>query len=191
MKHLKRNTITNERLHELLNYDPETGVFTRKVRTANCIHIGDVAGYKRPSGYISIWIDGRSHLAHRLAWQYAYGYDTEWEIDHINRIRHDNRIANLREASHSCNAHNSSMRADNTSGVPGVCWNKQKGKWQAEAKINGKHHHLGLHDDLIAAAKARLAHERAHPDVYSCDATKKTEQAFRMIVVQDCLSKTG
>ena len=103
-----KQELTAERLREVLAYDPDTGVFTWKARTSpfSRVNVGDVAGNLRRDGYIEICVDGRKHQSHRLAWLYVYG---EWpadQIDHINGIRTDNRIANLREANNAENHHN-------------------------------------------------------------------------------------
>lgn len=103
-----RSRLSQARLKEMLNYDPATGLFTRLVGRTGPAVVGTVAGHLHTAtGYIYIWLDGRSYLAHRLAWFYMYG---EWPsslIDHINRVRDDNRIANLRVANESLNAQNS------------------------------------------------------------------------------------
>jgi len=92
---------TQERLKELLDYDPTTGLFYWKKPTARCIKVGDAAGYQQ-KGYTIIKVDGKKFYAHRLAWRYVYGEDPlSLSIDHINRDRTDNRISNLRV----CNQH--------------------------------------------------------------------------------------
>jgi hypothetical protein len=95
-------TLTAERLREILGYDPETGLFTRLVRTGR-IRAGEVAGTAHSRGYRSIVIDGRVYLSHRLAWLYVHGEWPPEQIDHINRNRADNRLVNLRAAKQSQN----------------------------------------------------------------------------------------
>ena len=97
--------ITHERLTYLLNYDPKTGIFTRKVYTSNFSKPGPI-GYYEYEGYIRFMVDGKIHRAHRLAWFYVYKEWPEEEIDHINHNRADNRICNLRKANRSQNADN-------------------------------------------------------------------------------------
>ncbi len=147
--------ITQKRLKELLHYCPETGDFTRLVRTAYCVQIGDVAGGLTLNGYIHISIDGERYYAHRLAFLYMTG---EWpidQVDHDNQIRSDNRWDNLNQATYATNGKNTSMRSDNTSGVVGVSWHKQT--WRARIEINGKRKHLGCFINIKDAIEARKA----------------------------------
>jgi hypothetical protein len=154
MIHRRVPNLAHKRLKELLFYDPETGLFTRLVRTSNNIKIGDVAGTKLNTGYISISIDGQYCLAHRLAWFYINGAWPKDQIDHINLDRADNRIANLREASNGQNMANGSKRADNKSGAKGVCWCPKRKKWRASLQLNSKHVYLGRYSTLEEAAAA-------------------------------------
>ena len=134
-----------ERLRELLNYDPKTGVFTWRVdrRNGNVIRkkAGDVAGCKRgKTGYEIIGIDGKLYLAHRLAWQHVFGVKPSRQVDHINGDRSDNSLDNLRLASQSQQNGNQKRRRDNTSGLRGV--HKHKNKWKTQ--IGRKH--IGVFD---------------------------------------------
>jgi len=88
--------LTQERLKEVLDYDPETGEFYRK-EVKQWWKFGDKVKYNINDGYKKINVDSKLYLAHRLAWLYIHGYFPEYGIDHINRIRGDNRILNLRE----------------------------------------------------------------------------------------------
>ena len=111
--------------------------------------------------YRRIQLDGRKYKAHRLAWLYLFGEWPKGQIDHINRNSLDNRIANLRDVSQSENQHNRPEQANNTSGVKGVHWHKQKMRWQAAIRINGKLIHLGLFGTKEEAAYARFHAELA------------------------------
>lgn len=153
--------LTREELKESLNYNPETGVFTWKVRRKNSVQIGDVAGTKHPNGYIVIMVHGKLYGAHRLAWLYVHGYLPEYDVDHINRIKDNNRIINLREVSRSCNMRNTGNHKDNTSGVKGVGWAKRENKWYAQIRVNQKGKSLGYYVDFQDAVCARLAGEQA------------------------------
>lgn len=93
-------------------------------------------------------------MAHRLAWLYVYGEWPDAEIDHINGNTGDNRISNLRPATRAQNGANRGRQTNNASGVKGVCWHAQSGKWRAMIRISGKSRHLGLFNDIGAAAAA-------------------------------------
>src|SRR6476620_11560831 len=99
---VKPDTLTHELLLRLLHYDAERGVFIRKVKTAPCVEVGDIAGGMGDYGYPQLNVNGRIYKAHRLAWFYTYG---EWpkEIDHIDGDRANCRIANLRRVTRSQN----------------------------------------------------------------------------------------
>jgi hypothetical protein len=145
--------LSMERLREILEYDPETGNFIWKTATSSRNPVGSIAGTVTSAGYREVCIDWKRYLIHRLAWFWTHGV---WphEIDHINRDRLDNRIANLREAERSQNNLNTKTRRDNSSGVRGVTWHAQNKKWRAVYHKNGKQISLGLFDDIEEAAKA-------------------------------------
>lgn len=151
--------LTQERLKELLDYDPLTGIFNCKVTRGSKAQKGEVAGSMRPNGYITISIDYKHFLAHRLAWLYCFGYFPD-QIDHIDQNKSNNMIGNLREISNQDNHRNCNNYKSNTSGVKGVSWHKQRKKWCAKVKVNFKHKSLGLHVDFNDAVCARLAGEQ-------------------------------
>lgn len=148
------------RLRALFDYSEDTGAFTRKISTSNSVRIGDIAGWVRPDGYIGMRFDGRYYQAHRLAWLYVHGVWPEGQIDHINGVRTDNRIANLRDVTHPENGKNQRMAANNTSGANGVHWFKARGKWRAEITVDGAKQHVGYFSDIEDAISARMAAEQ-------------------------------
>ena len=154
-------TLTQERLKQLLAYDPETGVFNWRVNRRPTIRIGDVAGCTR-DGYAIIKIDQCIYMAHRLAWLYVHGCWPTQDIDHINRVRSDNRLANLRECSRAENCQNTAARFGNTSGHKGVSWVAKRQKWLAQIVIGGKNVNLGRYTTLEDAIAARRAAELDH-----------------------------
>jgi len=89
-------------------------------------------------------------------------FPKNYEIDHINQKRADNRWHNLRIVSHSCNTINSGLRNNNASGITGVCWDKRREKWLAHITINGKTLNVGRFKFKINAVKARAKAEKTH-----------------------------
>jgi HNH endonuclease len=151
--------VTVERLHELLHYDPETGVFTWLASRHNG-RAGTIAGWRRHQreGYRCITIDGRSYQAARLAWLWVTGKWPAIYIDHINGKPGDNRFANLREAGFSQSSQNTRTYGTNTSGVRGVSFSKRLRRWKATIDIDGKQIHLGHFDTKEDAALSYLVH---------------------------------
>lgn len=150
-----------DRLLEVLAYDPETGVFTWVAPTNRRIRVGQKAGY-RSNGYVYIRVDGATYPAHVLAWLFVTGQWPEREIDHRNRVRNDNRFANLREATRKQNAENlAPLTSANTSGSRGVNFYHRTGRWRAFIGHHGKRIHLGFFATSEEAVAARAAAERA------------------------------
>lgn len=155
----KPDHITTERLREVLSYDPETGIFTWRV-SAGTRAKGKRAGCENDNLYVLIRVDGVSYKAHRLAWQHYYGTAPSTDLDHINGVRSDNRISNLRPATRGENLRNSPKHRDNKSGFKGVYWSKWAGKWHARIMISYKRIHLGFFDDPREASDAYEAKAR-------------------------------
>lgn len=162
--------LTADRLRALLDYDPETGLFTWRVKANRRIVAGSVAGGLRHDGYIGIRLDRRRYMAHRLAWLHVHGHWPEGELDHGNGLRSDNRLANLRECSRQENAQNLARYPRNISGHPGVFWSKQKNRW----RVAVGRQHVGLFDTFEEAVAARCAAKKAlhgfNPGERSCAA---------------------
>ena len=149
--------LTQERLKELLHYNPDTGIFIWIGLNARArrIKIGDVAGCVLRNR-IRIRTHGKAHYAHRLAWLYVNGEWPNGEIDHINHDPQDNRIDNLRVVNHQTNGKNQKFSISNTSGATGIYWYKRGKKWQASIRVNGGNIHLGYfvnYDDAVAVRK--------------------------------------
>ena len=150
-----KSKLTQTRLKELLRYDPEAGVFTWLVRKKGTRGKGSIAGcIEKEEGYRIIKIDYIGYRASRLAWLYMVGYLPENDMDHINRIRHDDRIKNLRPVSKSCNARNRSVKKGTSSGIKGVSRRKGDRQWTAYIYIPARVC-LGRHNSKLDAAKAR------------------------------------
>ena len=144
-----------EKLHELLDYDQDTGELRWRVSRGSA-KAGSVAGCINPiTGYRQIRIDGKSFKAHRIAWKMVTGLDPINEIDHIDRQRDNNCFKNLRDATTQQNLINRPLFQNNSSGVRGVYRDKPAKKWRARIWIHGKEYHLGMFDSLADAAIAR------------------------------------
>lgn len=120
---------------------------------------GKVAGGNHPDGYIQIKLDSTLYLAHRIIWIMHYGEITDpLQVDHINHIRNDNRIENLRLVTHQDNSKNCSKNAKNISGTVGVYFHKAANKWCAQI---GKQY-LGTFLTKSEAEQARKKAERIY-----------------------------
>ena len=139
-------------LSRALHYEADTGLFYWKVDRSKKVRKGSKAGYINKKGYVEIRFNYRSYQAHRIAWYIHTGVDPHtYQIDHINNIRMDNRIVNLRLATPAQNACNSKKSLHKTSRYKGVTWYKRKGKWQAQIRTQGKNIHLGYYTDEYKA----------------------------------------
>lgn len=151
-------------LQTLLFYD--NGNFFWKKTKCNRVHIGQRAGGQSKSGYRRIYVCGKRYYEHHLVWLYHYGKLPDCQIDHINQIKDDNRVENLRLCpnNHSDNHQNMPIQSNNTSGYTGVTYDKNRNKWQSQIKINGKNKFLGRFDNIEDAVKFRnegkLKHHR-------------------------------
>jgi len=171
--------MTQKELKELLHYDPDTGVFRWRVDRGNQhAHVGCAAGYDDGQGYIRIEIKGKAYKAHRLAFLYMEGYLPENQVDHKNGNRSDNRWQNLREVSIICQAQNRKISSNNSSGFNGVLWYKSHGKWGVRVTVKGTKYFLGLHDDPISAALARVNFEDCHED-WHCNLQDENRNKLR------------
>lgn len=149
--------LTQSKLKDQLNYNPETGIFTW-VSIKQKVHIGMIAGGYTDKGYILINIFGRKYAAHRLAWLYVYGEFPPDLIDHINGIKDDNRICNLRKATPAENNQNirKAFKSNKSSGLLGVSWLEYKKKWHSRIVINGKQKSLGFYKTPMEAHEAYI-----------------------------------
>ena len=147
-------TISINELKEILDYDPNTGIFTWKVNIAKNKFAGSIAGNVNNNGYYVITLYRKTYSAHRLAWFYVYGNWPIKDIDHINGNRIDNRIINLRECNQSENQQNRKINKNNSSGYIGVSYHKKEKKWRSRIKVNNKLINLGSFDT------PELAHEK-------------------------------
>lgn len=155
--------LTQEYLRSILDYNPETGVFTwlengGRPKSWNTRWAGKSAGSTNKSGYTCLSISFRGHkkrmLAHRLAFIYMEGEAPE-QVDHINGLRGDNRWENLRAVDNFINSRNQKLRNTNTSGHNGVYWCKRRSLWYVRIGLRGKNLHGGYFENKQDAIKAR------------------------------------
>lgn len=142
--------ITQERLHEMFEY--RNGTLYRK-KSLGRTKAGDKVGFVNSKGYVAVNIDKQCIAVHRLIWVMQHGEFPEL-IDHIDGNRQNNRIENLRLADKFGNAQNKRMHKNNTSGVKGVYWKKDKNKWAAQIMCNNKPKFIGYFDSLDDANNA-------------------------------------
>ena len=160
-----------ENLKELISYDLAAGVMFWKERTPvmfdngkrssehkcnnwNSRYAGTRAFNVPSRGYLVGYVNKVRFFSHRVIWALHAGQWPQQFIDHINHDGRDNRIANLREASHQQNMSNSKSRKNSTSNFVGVSWDGQRDKWSAQISADGDHTHLGRFGSEHDAAKA-------------------------------------
>jgi len=147
---------------ELFSYSPEKGDLIRKPGGRG-VKSGSKVGSLSSHGYIFVYAFGKYRKAHSIIWEMHNGPIPEgMEIDHINNCRSDNRIENLRLVTHAQNMKKLNKYRSNTSGVTGVSFHKQSGKWQAIIRHEGKKVFLGLFTTIEQAANARKSAERLY-----------------------------
>lgn len=153
------NELTQEMLKSRLDYNPETGIFTRKFSPSRNVAAGSIPGKIKRDGYKFITINGREYPSHRLAWMYVTGAWPLGCIDHINGNRTDNRIQNLRDVSTSENLQNQRVaHRDNKTGFLGV---SRKGvRFVAKICVNYKDVHLGTFPTPETAHAAYISAKR-------------------------------
>lgn len=154
--------ITQEELKSILRYEKDTGYFVWLISPSSKAKIGGVAGTINNRGYVQISIKRKLYLAHRLAWLYNYGEFPANEMDHINRIKSDNRLENLRAVTHQQNAFNVGAHKDSSSKYVGV--SRYRNKFQAHIVLNGKTNYLGLFPNEEMAHKA---YQRAKQELHA------------------------
>jgi len=152
--------LTAARLRELLECDPESGTFTRRLASGRW-KAGTPAGGVRPDGYTHIYIDGRFYMRHRLVWFFVHGKWPSGQLDHKNGAEKGDGITNLRPATPRQNSRNRGPQTNNKSGLKGVNWHQ--GKWRATILRQGKHAHLGyFNTPTLAHAAYKQAAQTLH-----------------------------
>lgn len=144
------NALTQDLLKELFVYRDD-GVFVRKTSTSNRVKVGDVVGWSTVGGkYVGLCVKGKSEYMHRMVFLYHHGYLPKY-IDHIDGDGKNNRIENLREATHPENLMNIPARLNTKSGKKNVYWNSSVQKWAVHVKFNGIAKYFGSFEDIELA----------------------------------------
>lgn len=151
--------LTAARLREALDYNPDTGVFTWRIRMGMRGRIGATVGWENPQGYLTCNLDKTFQKMHRLAWLYMTGEWPRHSIDHINGNRSDNRWLNLRDVTTTQNQQNRrKAQASSTSGLFGA--SKNGNGWAARVSVNGVRHYIGHFNTPEEAHAAYLEAKR-------------------------------
>lgn len=146
-------------------FEYRDGGFWNRYMYAYRIKAGNRAGSYDSEGYRQIVICGKTYFEHRLVFLLHNNRWPSGEIDHINRIRDDNRIENLRDVSGSENQQNKSQaRRTNRLGIMGV---RKSGasKFTSQIKIKDKIVHLGTFSTAEEASLAYWAAKKLHHSV--------------------------
>jgi hypothetical protein len=162
MKGVFNEALTYERAHEALTYDPETGKLRWRDKRKDALSRGE-AGCKVMTGYIRLRVDGVDYPAHRVCWLMSTGAWPKQDIDHINRVKDDNRIANLRDVPRRVNSQNQT-RGQNGNLI-GTSYCKANRNWWASIGINYRTIRLGSYATQEEAHAAYMAAKRQlHPE---------------------------
>lgn len=156
--------LTAQRARELLNYDPDSGIFTWKVDVGRWgrIKAGTATGSPDLTGHLRIQVDGTLYYAHRIAWLMATGEWPAGDVDHIDGSPASNRFVNLRDVPHKTNSENRRRAIRNKrSGLPmGVSIDRRDGAIRADITVSGKARSLGRFSDAQQAHAAYLKAKR-------------------------------
>jgi hypothetical protein len=153
--------ISHEEVQFWFDYQPDTGWLIWRTSPKHDVKVGDRAGCDRGDGRWVVKVRQKMYLTSRLAWFWMTGEWPSGEVDHKDRNRSNDVWTNLRDVPKSVNNQNKAVQHRNTSGVVGVDWNKQKGKWRARLSLKRKIVYLGWFDTFEEAVQARKAGEKA------------------------------
>ena len=167
MSSKRLDDLTAAYLREILDYDPETGIFRWRCHRSGVTAGAVAGGVGSTCEYFLIQIDGRKYVAHRLAWLWMTGDWPGSDLDHIDVDPLNNCWSNLRLATNKQNCANKGPQINNKSGRKGVCWKKKSKRWCAQITINGKRRHLGYFDTAEAAANTYATAATIHFGEYA------------------------
>ena len=154
--------ITIEFLRNRFSYNPITGVVSYAVNVGRADKkrfVGDEAGRVTQEGYREIKINGKHYRCHRIAWAIHYGEWPKNQIDHINGVKLDNSIANLRDVPQAINMQNqfrAHKRNSSGSSIVGVTKNKNSNKFVVSGYVDGSPVYVGGFSNLDSAELASI-----------------------------------
>ena len=157
------NGLSCARVREVLSYCPDTGILRWKVSRCGRVKAGDTAGTPDKDGYLLVTVDGKKRKSHRLAWAIHHGVWPEGQIDHINLVKTDNRLENLRDTTAAVNMQNvAKPNKRNKCGVLGVV--RQGDRFKSTLTVGGRTLHIGTFSSAEAAHEGYLSAKRdLHP----------------------------
>lgn len=172
MKAKTPNKDLSDYIRQELSYCPESGLIKWNHQPLKGRRRGKYCGQIRNDGYVkfSLKVNGKEHsfVAHRVAWFLYYGDWPDKEIDHINQVKSDNRLSNLRLATRSQNMCHTNTRSNNKSGFKGISFKKDCNKWESKIMLDGKYYYLGLFKTPEDAHEAYcIAAKKLHGDFHS------------------------
>ena len=169
---VQEQKVTGTTIAIFLDYDPQTGKFSRKLKTGPHSYPGEEITHLNDEGYVVVTMMGARLRAHRIAWAWMTGKWPENDIDHINGDRTDNRFSNLRQATRSQNLQNSGLRPTNKTGQTGVHFCHQRKKYVAQIRVNKATFPLGRFQTLEAAIAARKLAEKKFYGEFAGDSSR-------------------
>lgn len=157
--------LTKEIVNNLFFY--KDGVLFWKEIQSRRLKVGCVAGYLNNKTYWKTSFRKKTYFNHRIIFLMHHGYLPK-TIDHVNGIKTDNRIENLREVTTSQNQHNRKINSNSKTGIKNVFWCSQSGKWSVVLTVNKEHHCIGYFDNLEIAKIAAVEARNKYHGVYAC-----------------------
>lgn len=160
MSSLSQGNITRDFLLSIFEYDRESGRLFNKKERRYAIP-GKEAGTLASNGYLTTMIEGKIYYVHRLIWIIEHGEWPEGQIDHIDGVKTNNKITNLRDVDYQENRRNLPIQHNNKSGLPGVYKCTRSGVWVAQIKVCGRQVYLGRSWDFFEACCIRKSAENS------------------------------
>lgn len=155
-------TLTVEEVREMFSYDPADGVLRWRLDRSPKARAGAPVGCIHRSGYLVTLIRRKNYQVHRLIWAFVYGCWPPEHVDHVNGVRSDNRLQNIRACSPSENGRNKGRQVNNTTGFKGVSFCSREGRYQTTCRVNGRKKWIGYFDTPEEASIAYEAFAKRH-----------------------------